>query len=344
MIIELFYPPHESRSFPALPAMFGFVRLRILAAALVLAAGLLAAMPAGAAEPARAARIEAWIDDLNSDLYVVRERATERLEAAGPAAADALARAADGNRLETAARAVRLLRQLSESDDLQIATAALERLAGLKNRPTERRAAEAILQGMRSRAALAAIKRLGGVEKESYALRGETVTGVIGQLVLGEDWKGGDEGLKHIRALERVQRLSIHGAPITDKGLVHLRGLTNLARLELYGTEATPAGVEALAKTMPGVEIDFRRGALLGVAGGAHPKGALVSFVAPDSAAWRAGIQPGDVITKMNGQTFDGFKGLTALIAKCKPGDKAALELLRDGQPLSKEVVFGAWK
>lgn len=287
------------------------------------------------------AQIEAWIGELNSDLYIVRERAMSKLQQAGPVALESLAEAADGTNLEVATRAVRLLLQLSESEDLEVSLAALERIADLKNRPAEQRAAEAILQGRRSREALAAIERLGGVEKGRYEIDGLTI---IAHLHLGEQWKGGDDGLRHVRDLDQLQRLTIHGTPVTDKGIEYLKGLKAVARIELYGTKATRAGVDELAKALPHVDIDFRGGAMLGVGGIAHPQGAQVTFIQADSAAWDAGVQPGDVITKFNGQAFQGFEGLTAFIARCEPGEKATLELLRDGQAITKEIRFGKWK
>ncbi len=291
-----------------------------------------------AAEPAQ---VSEWIEQLDSDLYVVRERAMRQLEDAGPAAMEQLATAANGENLEVATRCVRLLLQLSEAEDLDISTAALEAIAALENRPVERRAAEAILHGLRARKALAAIVELGGVEKDQYQHDGEMV---VSHLHLGEGWKGGDEGLRHVRQLEFLRQLSIHGTPVTDKGLDHLQGMQHLVRLELYGTQATRAGVEELAKTMPRVDIDFRGGAMLGVGGIPHPKGAQVTFIQGQSAAAFAGLLPGDIITRFNGQAFQGFEGLTAFIARCQPDEKATLEILREGQTLTKEVRFGKWK
>ena len=301
-----------------------------------------AARPALATPPDdAAAAIGGWIEDLNSDLYVVRERAMSRLEQAGPAALDQLALAAESSNLEVATRAVRLMLQLSEAEDVEVAIAALKRIAALKNRPAEQRAAEAISQGLHAREALAAIVRLGGEVEGRYEIDGQVV---IDHLHLGEQWKGGDEGLQHLRDLEPVRRLSIHSAPVTDEGLAHLNELSHLVRLELYGTDITRAAAERLAEKMPGVEIDFRGGAMLGIGGIAHAKGAQVTFVQGQSAAARASLLPGDIITAFNGQAFQGFDELTAFIARCHPNDQATLEILRDGQTFSKDVRFGAWK
>jgi len=72
------------------------------------------------------------------------------------------------------------------------------------------------------------------------------------------------------------------------------------------------------------------------------PDGALVSKVTPDSAAERAGLQPGDVILKYNGETIDGSGDLSAHVGMAKPGDTVELEVWRDGKTRSVTARLGA--
>ena len=78
--------------------------------------------------------IEAWIVQLESDRYEVREQATRQLVKHGPEALDELAAAADSQRAEAAARAISILEELSDTGDSDLRLAALERLAALANR------------------------------------------------------------------------------------------------------------------------------------------------------------------------------------------------------------------
>jgi serine protease Do len=66
-------------------------------------------------------------------------------------------------------------------------------------------------------------------------------------------------------------------------------------------------------------------------------QGALLAGIQPDSPAARAGLQPGDVITQVNGQKIDGPRELAVDVAAIHPGDEAHLTVLRDGQ--SKDIV-----
>jgi S1-C subfamily serine protease len=59
--------------------------------------------------------------------------------------------------------------------------------------------------------------------------------------------------------------------------------------------------------------------------------GAIVSSVAPGSAAERAGVKRGDVIQSFNGQSVHDTNTLRNRVAEAGPGSTAELVVLRDG-------------
>jgi serine protease Do len=71
------------------------------------------------------------------------------------------------------------------------------------------------------------------------------------------------------------------------------------------------------------------------------PNGALVAKVEPDSAAAAAGIQVGDVILKFNGTPIVDAGQLSARVGMTTPGDKATLEIWRDGETLDLNATVG---
>jgi serine protease Do len=71
------------------------------------------------------------------------------------------------------------------------------------------------------------------------------------------------------------------------------------------------------------------------------PNGALVAKVAPDSAADRAGIKVGDVILKFDGASIVDAGQLSARVGAAAPGDKATLEIWRDGRTQSLTTTIG---
>ena len=70
-------------------------------------------------------------------------------------------------------------------------------------------------------------------------------------------------------------------------------------------------------------------------------KGAFVAEVTEDSAAAKAGIQAGDIISKVNGKLINSFAELRAKIASMGAGAKVELGIIRQGEALAVNVVLG---
>ncbi|GAB0113662.1 Do family serine endopeptidase [Acidisoma sp. C75] len=66
--------------------------------------------------------------------------------------------------------------------------------------------------------------------------------------------------------------------------------------------------------------------------GGGTLDGALIAQVEPNSPAEHAGLQPGDVIEKVNDTVIHTPRDLAVTIAGIAPGDKAHLTIVRDGK------------
>ncbi|MEV6396889.1 trypsin-like peptidase domain-containing protein [Streptomyces sp. NPDC051907] len=64
--------------------------------------------------------------------------------------------------------------------------------------------------------------------------------------------------------------------------------------------------------------------------------------VTPDGPSAKAGIEPGDVITKIDGQRVHSGEELIVKIRAHRPGDQLELSLLRDGKELAKTLTLGS--
>ena len=62
----------------------------------------------------------------------------------------------------------------------------------------------------------------------------------------------------------------------------------------------------------------------------------------PGSPAARAGLQPGDLVTQINGQKIDDPAELIALVHEMKPQTKVEFEVMRDNQPQKIPVTIGS--
>ncbi|MBS0580323.1 MAG: Do family serine endopeptidase [Proteobacteria bacterium] len=73
-----------------------------------------------------------------------------------------------------------------------------------------------------------------------------------------------------------------------------------------------------------------------------QPEGALVSSVEKGSPAERAGIEPGDVILKLNGEVLKDSSDLSVQIAQIAPGTAVNLEVWRNHAARNVQVTLGS--
>jgi len=295
-------------------------------------------------------QIVAWVVELDDNRYAMRENAQFRLEKAGSAALNHVAKSARSGSLESSTRALNILLAWSEGNDPDLRIAALEQIIELPQRPTEAQQASQILAAAREQAALARIVELGGRYNIAPPMPGipqfknSRKFGESLQVKIGAHWKGDLDGLKLLNEIPRVTQLSLHSAPLNDELLPVLLDLPHLKRIELYGTKLSePALKELREKLSSNIDLDVRSGALLGI------KGNPLEQVVPNSAAAKAGLQKGDLITEFEGEKIDDYTVLIERIAVREPGDTVTLKIARLNRKLKKReqvevlVTFDQW-
>jgi serine protease Do len=72
-----------------------------------------------------------------------------------------------------------------------------------------------------------------------------------------------------------------------------------------------------------------------------QPRGALVTDVTPGSAAERAGIQPGDLITEFNGTSVRDSRNLQQMVAQQTPGSEVTVKILRNRKEVTLKAKLG---
>jgi len=70
-------------------------------------------------------------------------------------------------------------------------------------------------------------------------------------------------------------------------------------------------------------------------------EGAVVSQVEPDSAAAKAGVEPGDVIVELNGEAVHGSSNLRNRVGLMRIGDSAKLTIVRNGERKTVDATVG---
>jgi putative serine protease PepD len=77
------------------------------------------------------------------------------------------------------------------------------------------------------------------------------------------------------------------------------------------------------------------------VSGGIAPAGAEIADVTPGGPAEAAGLQPGDIITAIDGKPIDSFDQVSAIVNAHKVGDEIDLRVNRGGGERSFHVKLG---
>lgn len=69
--------------------------------------------------------------------------------------------------------------------------------------------------------------------------------------------------------------------------------------------------------------------------------GLVISGLYREGPAWQAGLKPGDVILRIDGQTAVAGRQAMNQVARAKPGESVTIEVLRGGEPMTVEAAVG---
>jgi serine protease Do len=84
--------------------------------------------------------------------------------------------------------------------------------------------------------------------------------------------------------------------------------------------------------------------AMLGVTTEGDDRGAEIQSVNKGSAAEKAGLKKGDILTKIGDKKIESTDDVTEAIHSHKPGDKVDISYLRDGKEQKATAELGKWK
>lgn len=130
----------------------------------------------------------------------------------------------------------------------------------------------------------------------------------------------------------------------------------NINKIRDYRALAPGAGARARAR-VGGEDFNFNMDddrvslfhedsnrAMLGVTPDEDPKGAKITSVSDGSAADKAGLKSGDIITRIDNEKINEADDVSRIIRSHKPGDKVAITFLREGKEQKKTIELGQWK
>lgn len=248
--------------------------------------------------------------------FRIREAAAQRLAARRASVIAPLANLAQTGSAEASVRAFELLRQLHRDGDdetYEAVEATYEALIQSDNILAASRAEAAIeaVSEVRHRRAVASFRKLGGlVQFDSVEdTTADATPPRINAVMINQQWKGGDEGLKHLRRIEDFRPVIqfrqppaiyfIRGAKVSPDALNDLKTAFGRAVIE-----RGPACLGVMQKQELGDDV------------------LRIDQVVDDSAAGRAGLQKNDIILEFDDVPIPDFKTLVEKIGDRQPGDK----------------------
>ncbi len=84
--------------------------------------------------------------------------------------------------------------------------------------------------------------------------------------------------------------------------------------------------------------------AMLGIVTEEDDKGARITSITKESAAEKAGLKKGDIITKIDDQKIETTGDVSKAVRKHKPEEKTTINFLRDGKEQKITAELGKWK
>lgn len=98
---------------------------------------------------------------------------------------------------------------------------------------------------------------------------------------------------------------------------------------------------QAIERGYLGVQIQQVNEDLADSLGLPRNRGEFIQTVQPGKAAATAGIQPGDVVVKIDGKDVTPEQTLSYIVANIAPGKRIPIELMRDGKRMTVNAVVG---
>ena len=161
-----------------------------------------------------------------------------------------------------------------------------------------------------------------------------------GLVVEAGDGKARAAQVSGVYQAEDLAVLTIEGEPLTP-----VQWVSDNPKLGSFMAAAQPSGKPAAFGVVSVLQRNLRDTdkAYLGVQGepGFAGPGVKVQEVKEDSGAAAAGLQPGDVIMKVNQRSISGVLELRNALTGLEPGAKVTMEVSRNGRELTLDVVLG---
>ena len=146
--------------------------------------------------------------------------------------------------------------------------------------------------------------------------------------------KKGDKNEK-VTVVVDGETITVNGMPIEDFNDENLEIITRKGKA--IANEMAPR-IRKMVRSFDGSGVGTSNKAFLGVTSEIVEQGAKITGITKASAAEKAGLQIGDIITKIGSEKIDEKNGLFTAIGKYKPEEKIMITYIRNGAEATTEA------
>lgn len=146
--------------------------------------------------------------------------------------------------------------------------------------------------------------------------------------------KKGDKNEK-VTVVVDGETITVNGMPIEDFNDENLEIITRKGKA--IANEMAPR-IRKMVRSFDGSGVGASNKAFLGVTSEIVEQGAKITGITKASAAEKAGLQIGDIITKIGSEKIDEKNGLFTAIGKYKPEEKIMITYIRNGAEATTEA------
>lgn len=267
--------------------------------------------------------LDALVADLGHDDFDRREAATRALITLGDKALPAVKTAFESPDPEVTARGYRIVETWFVEGDPATAGVAADLIDELRISKTPALAARArqIFTSYADVVVTRAVERIRALGGECEPTRtGFNVIrpnmrfdAQLKDVLLGEDWKGGTEGLKYLRRIGGISILYV-----------------------TPGSGLTPEVVDNMARDLNGVAVQWRGAGMLGIQRQQSEEfGVVIDEVRTGGPADQAGVQRGDMVVLYQGEGIEQFQQIIDITRPLPSSAVVELVVLRDDELLT---------
>jgi serine protease Do len=148
--------------------------------------------------------------------------------------------------------------------------------------------------------------------------------------------KKGDKNEK-VTVVVDGETITVNGMPIEDFNDENLEIITRKGKA--IANEMAPR-IRKMVRSFDGSGVGASNKAFLGVTSEMVEQGAKITGITKASAAEKAGLQIGDIITKIGAEKIDEKNGLFTAIGKYKPEEKIMITYIRNGAEATTEAAL----